>query len=909
MTSATRSTSLCAVALTVLAHIVFAAGAAPPAPTPLGPANGASVQVPFTISWSAVTDPAGIVAYNWQVSTTSAFSPVILQDSTSGQTQDTVSGLADGTYFWRVQAVNGAFEQGAWSAARSFTVTGAGPGSPGTPVLEPTLAYSTFHPHEVIRFQWSAVADAASYVLEAATDSSFPVATTIRIDNIPAPSYAFAIANPEGSYVARVRAVSAGGIAGVPSNVISFSVFYNNPIGPPPAIVSPVNNPTLTLPVTLTWAHVPNPQPSGYEVQIARDAGFTNIEEDAPQLNGPSRTVLSLTSGSKFWRVRSTQGDASPTTAAMTAWSATGTFTISSAPPKPVSVVTTKDPVFSGETTWMQLQLTSAAPSSGASIALTSSNPGALPVPASVTMQGNIGWMQFQVQAGQVASPTPVTITATLNGGSASGQFTVMPPSVKWVSLSPSTISGGTSAGGIVMLNGQAPPSGAAVTLSSNSPAVMPPSTVTVAPGEFSVSFDVPTANVSQSTAATVTASWNGMAVQSSLTVTPGPVPVSLSLLPSTVVGGSAGSVDGTVTIGSAATFDQFLQVTTSHPSITPFLAHSVVVPAGSTRGLIQISTSTVSATTVITISVTGGGVTKSANLTVTPAGTPPPAATLSSFTVNPSSVPGGTSATGTVRLATAAPAGGTAVTLGSNQPGAASVPSSVVVPAGATSATFTVTTFPSQGTTVQLSARLGDTILFAALGVTAPAPSPTPSAPTLVSPANGSTPSQPITFDWSDVANAVSYDIQIDDSSTFTAPLVLEQTVTSSQFTSGSLPAVRHFWRVRGVNSAGTRGAWSSVRSFTPQGGTPPPPSSTFTLTVSATGRSGERVISSPAGISVNVGSTGSASFGSGTSITLSVSNGRDAIWSGACSSGGDKRRTCTFTLNANAAVTANVQ
>jgi hypothetical protein len=88
-----------------------------------------------------------------------------------------------------------------------------------------------------------------------------------------------------------------------------------------------------------------------------------------------------------------------------------------------------------------------------------------------------------------------------------------------------------------------------------------------------------------------------------------------------------------------------------------------------------------------------------------------------------------------------------------------------------------------------------------------------------------------------------------------------------------------------------------------------PPPEGQTATLTVTATGRSGERVTSSPAGINVAVGSTGSASFTTGTSITLSVSNGRDAIWSGACSSSGSKRRTCTFTLGANASVTANVQ
>jgi hypothetical protein len=80
----------------------------PAAPTPLGPSNGASVLVPFKISWSAVTDPTGIAGYNWQVSTTSSFSSLTQRDSTLGTvTEDTVGGLANGTYFWRVQAVNG----------------------------------------------------------------------------------------------------------------------------------------------------------------------------------------------------------------------------------------------------------------------------------------------------------------------------------------------------------------------------------------------------------------------------------------------------------------------------------------------------------------------------------------------------------------------------------------------------------------------------------------------------------------------------------------------------------------------------------------------------------------------------------------------------------------------------------
>src|SRR5262245_39435530 len=78
------------------------AAAQPAAPTPLSPGGGANVQVPFVLTWSAVTDASGILAYNWQISTTSNFAQRVAINSTMGETQDTVSGLANGTYFWRV---------------------------------------------------------------------------------------------------------------------------------------------------------------------------------------------------------------------------------------------------------------------------------------------------------------------------------------------------------------------------------------------------------------------------------------------------------------------------------------------------------------------------------------------------------------------------------------------------------------------------------------------------------------------------------------------------------------------------------------------------------------------------------------------------------------------------------------
>jgi hypothetical protein len=693
-----------------------AVAAAPSAPLAVSPADGAGVVQPFTISWTAVSDPTGIVAYKWQVSSSLAFTSVVLQNSTNGATEASVSGLANGTYFWRVEAVNGAFEQGAWSQPRSFTVTGAG----GAPSLAPPKGYSTFHPLEVMTFTWSALPGAATYVLQYSTDPSFPIFSGGQFDNIPDTTFSFAISNPEGNYFARVFAVDSSGNFSAPSNVISFSVFYSNPLPPPPAIVYPVNNPTLTLPVTLTWEHVANPQPSGYEIQIAKDSAFQTIEKDDPQLNGPTREVLSLTSGKKFWRVRSAQGDAPPTTAAETAWSAVGTFTISSAPPTPVSVTLAKDPLFSGETTSVAVQLTAAVPAGGATINLSSSNPAVLPVPATIAMPGNTAWTQFQVQAGQVTVPTAVTLTATLNSASASAQFTLQPPSLKSLTISPATISGGAQPQGIVILNGQAPAGGALVSLSSNSPFVSPPASVTVAPGDASVSFPITTSAVTASTTAIVTANYAGVTAQAQVTLTPQQAPASLALNPTSTTG-TNGSSFATVTIASPSSTDLILQVASSNPTVAS-VPSGVMIPAGSTTGGFDIFTSSVSVQTIVTISVSGGGVTRTANLTVNPASAPAPA---------------------------------------------------------------------------------------------------TPAAPDLLSPASNAKVTQPINFDWSDVSGATSYEIQIDDSSNFTAPLTLSQKVGVSQAIVTGLPAQRLFWRVRAFNSAGVGGPFSVSRRFNVQGTT----------------------------------------------------------------------------------------
>ena len=128
------------VVVLLLSSAYLAEAAGPPAPALVSPASGASLVQPITLDWNAVSNPNGpIGSYTWQVGTTSAFTKIIASGFTNMDpdasvptpTADKVSGLPNGTYFWRVKAtqlVGGAqgSVESAWSAVRSFTVTGLG---------------------------------------------------------------------------------------------------------------------------------------------------------------------------------------------------------------------------------------------------------------------------------------------------------------------------------------------------------------------------------------------------------------------------------------------------------------------------------------------------------------------------------------------------------------------------------------------------------------------------------------------------------------------------------------------------------------------------------------------------------------------------------------------------------------
>ena len=297
-----------------------------------------------------------------------------------------------------------------------------------------------------------------------------------------------------------------------------------------------------------------------------------------------------------------------------------------------------------------------------------------------------------------------------------------------------------------------------------------------------------------------------------------------------------------------------------------------------------------------------------------TPGQAPPPA-TLGSVDIHPTTVLAGDVSSGTVVLSTGAPEGGAVISLSSSNPAVASVPASSTAPANSFTAGFTITTATtvSVSTTVTITASYNGTTRSGTLTVN-PAGSSTSTLTNLgVSPESISGGSSVQGFVVLSAAAETPTTIALSSSkagvaavpATITVPVGSQSAVftVSTSSVTASTPVT-----ISATLNAVTKTTTLTVTSAAPPPPPPPPPQSA-TLTVNASGRSGERVTSSPAGISVTTGSSGSASFAVGTSVRLSISNGRSAIWSGACSSGGNKTTSCTFTVNGASTVSANVQ
>jgi hypothetical protein len=183
----------------------------------------------------------------------------------------------------------------------------------------------------------------------------------------------------------------------------------------------------------------------------------------------------------------------------------------------------------------------------------------------------------------------------------------------------------------------------------------------------------------------------------------------SLTASPSVVNGGQNST--GTVVLTAPAPAGG-ATITLGSDKASTTVPANVIVSAGASSATFAIGTTPVVASVTATLSASYAGITKTTAITINPPVT-------SSLTLSPSTVDAGSSSTGTVILNGPAPAGGKVVALSSSKPSVASVPASVTVPSGSSSATFIVTTSPgSSNTSVTVLATAGGVTKSATLSI-----------------------------------------------------------------------------------------------------------------------------------------------------------------------------------------------
>jgi probable HAF family extracellular repeat protein len=348
------------------------------------------------------------------------------------------------------------------------------------------------------------------------------------------------------------------------------------------------------------------------------------------------------------------------------------------------------------------------APTGGARVNLTSNNAAAL-VPASVTVPEGKTTANFGVTTAPVSANATVTLTAS-RGLAKTATFTLAAAAVSKVAIKPSSVAGGASTVGTVSLDGAAPVGGATVTLTSNDEeSATVPETVTVPAGKSSATFTVDTAVVSTAKTVTISAVIGaGTPATATLAVTTALVS-SVTIAPASVAGGQLAV--GTVTLSGAAKSGGQEVTLTSSDTATATVPATVTVAAGKTSATFAVKTKLVTTDAAITIEgKTGDSDKKTGKLKVT-------APALAGLALTQSSVTGGEALKGVVTL-TGRSASDTTVTLAASVT-AASPGASVVVKAGATSATFSITTTSvDKDTKVTLKATLGKVSKSAALTV-----------------------------------------------------------------------------------------------------------------------------------------------------------------------------------------------
>lgn len=167
-----------------------------------------------------------------------------------------------------------------------------------------------------------------------------------------------------------------------------------------------------------------------------------------------------------------------------------------------------------------KIYLSGGAPSGGAKVAITSSDPSV--VPETVTIAAGYSYKSFSIKTKAVTSSVNVTITATYNTTAPTAGVTINPIGVGSFKASPNPVVGGSSTTGTVTLQAPAAPGSITVTFASANTAVVPtPGNLVFTAGVKSKTLTIHTNHVTAKKTVKLSATANGITKSFTLTVNP----------------------------------------------------------------------------------------------------------------------------------------------------------------------------------------------------------------------------------------------------------------------------------------------------------------------------------------------------------------------------------------------------
>lgn len=280
-----------------------------PQATLSAPVNGATLTDVVAFTWDNLWEPgvdaSGAAGYRIQVSTSPSFSSfydVARVDQTSYMSTTKI--YAPGTYYWRVQGLDGAHGQQAtnvlvgmpWSDVRSFVVQGTAPSGLLATLPDPAAS--------VPFLTWDASSYLRGYAVQIyrGTSANFDGGTVVSVVASPGvklSSYSPTINLPAGSYSWRVARIDASGNPGpfVPAagsgDVPSFEV-----AAPAPTLISPDDASTLAgRGLLYRWSPVPGA--AQYSVEVTGPTAETKTA-----VSPAYAPTAAYKDGSYSWKVR-----------------------------------------------------------------------------------------------------------------------------------------------------------------------------------------------------------------------------------------------------------------------------------------------------------------------------------------------------------------------------------------------------------------------------------------------------------------------------------------------------------------------------------------------------------------------------------------------------------------------------